>query len=93
MKATFNGRTIAESGATRVVEGNHYFPPASVNRQFLKPCEKTTVCPWKGTAGYFDVEVAGETAPGAAWFYGDPKPGAAEIKDHLAFWKGVEVSE
>ena len=93
MKAMFNGRVVAESDAARVVEGNHYFPPADVRREFLKPADKTTVCPWKGTAGYFDVAVAGRTAPAAAWFYADPKPEAAEIKDHVAFWNGVEVSE
>ena len=93
MKAVWNGRTIAESDAARVVEGNHYFPPAAVRREFLEPSEKTTTCPWKGEAGYFDLVVDGETNPDAAWFYGDPKPEAAEIKDHVAFWKGVEVTE
>ena len=92
MKATWHGETLAESDATRVVEGNHYFPPAAVRREFLKSSGKTSVCPWKGTAGYYDVEVAGETNPGAAWFYAAPKPEAAEIADHVAFWKGVEVT-
>ena len=92
MKAVWKGQTIAESDATRVVEGNHYFPPAGVRREFLTASDKTTVCPWKGTAGYFDVTVAGETNPAAAWFYADPKPGAAEIRDHVAFWKGVDVT-
>ena len=92
MKAVWKGATLAESDATRVVEGNHYFPPDSVRREFLKPSDKTTVCPWKGTAGYYDVEVGGETNPAAAWFYAEPKDAAAEIGDHVAFWKGVEVS-
>ena len=92
MKAVWKGETLAESDAARVVEGNHYFPPDSLRREFLKPSDKTTVCPWKGTAGYHDVEVGGETNPGAAWFYADPKAAAAEIRDHVAFWKGVEVS-
>ena len=93
MKAVWKGRTLAESDAARVVEGNHYFPPDGVRREFLEPSGKTSVCPWKGTAGYFDVAVDGETNPAAAWFYADPKPEAAEIKDHVAFWKGVEVTE
>ena len=93
MKAVWNGRVLAESGAARVVEGNHYFPPAAVRREYLKPSDTTTHCPWKGEARYFTLEVAGETNPDAAWFYPQPKEAAAEIKDHLAFWKGVEVTE
>ena len=93
MKAVWNGRTVAESDAVRVVEGNRYFPPDSLRREFLTASEKTTVCPWKGTAEYFDVTVDGETNPAAAWFYADPKPEAAEIRDHVAFWKGVEVTD
>ena len=93
MKAVWKGRTLAESDAARVVEGNHYFPPESVRREFLAPSDKTTSCPWKGTAAYHDVAVDGAINPAAAWVYPDPKPDAAEIKDHVAFWKGVEVTE
>ena len=93
MKATWNGATLAESDETVVVEGNHYFPPASLDRSFVRESDHTTVCPWKGTAGYFDVVVDGETNANAAWVYRTPKEAAAEIRDHVAFWKGVEVSE
>lgn len=93
MKATWNGATIAESHDTVVVEGNHYFPPESLDRQYLRESDHTTVCPWKGTAGYFDVVVDGETNANAAWIYREPKEAAAEIRDHVAFWKGVEVAE
>ena len=92
MRAVWNGQVLAQSDATRVVEGNHYFPPAAVRREFLKPSDRTTRCPWKGEASYFTLEVAGETNPDAAWFYPDPEPEAAEIRDHVAFWKGVEVT-
>ena len=91
MKAIWNGAVIAESDATVVVEGNHYFPPASLNRDHLRPSDHTTVCPWKGTAGYFDVVVGDEENPNAAWIYREPKEAAAEIRDHVAFWRGVEV--
>ena len=92
MRATWNGVTLAESDDTVVVEGNHYFPPESLAREHLVPSEKTTICPWKGTASYFDVQAGGETNPDAAWFYAEPKSAAAEIKDRVAFWRGVEVA-
>jgi len=91
MKAVWNGAVIAESEKTVVVEGNHYFPPDSIQSQFLKPNESHTVCPWKGTASYYDVEVNGQRNAGAAWYYPAPNPRAAQIKDHVAFWKGVKV--
>lgn len=91
MKAIWNGQTIAESDSTEVVEGNHYFPPASLNKEFLKESDMTSTCPWKGFANYYDIVVDGETNEGAAWYYKDPSPEAAQIKDHVAFWKGVEV--
>jgi len=91
MKAVWNGAVIAESDQTVVVEGNHYFPPESIQSQFLKPNESHTVCPWKGTANYYDVEVNGQRNAGAAWYYPAPTPRAAQIKDHMAFWKGVRV--
>ena len=93
MKATWNGVVLAESDATVVVEGNHYFPPDALDRQYLRDSAHTTVCPWKGTAGYFDVVVDGQTNANAAWIYRQPKEAASEIRDHVAFWKGVEVSE
>ncbi len=89
--ATWNGTVIASSDDTVMVEGNHYFPMDSVKPEVLVPVDRTTVCPWKGTASYFDLTVDGETNPAAAWTYRDPKPKAAEIKDHVAFWNGVEV--
>ncbi len=90
-KAFWGGKLIAESGATVVVEGNHYFPPDAVNKQFLKSSSHTSICPWKGTARYYHVEVDGLHSENAAWYYPDPKPAAAEIKDRIAFWKGVRV--
>jgi uncharacterized protein (DUF427 family) len=91
MKAIWNGTIIAESDSTEVVEGNHYFPPGSVNEQYLEKSEATSTCPWKGVASYYDIVVDSETNAGAAWYYAQPKPEAANIKDHVAFWKGVEV--
>jgi len=90
-KASWVGKVIAESGATVVVEGNHYFPPEAVKKELLKPSNHTTVCPWKGTAHYYHVEVDGLKNDNAAWYYPQPKPEAAEIKDRIAFWKGVRV--
>jgi len=90
-KATWNGATLAESDRTVIVEGNQYFPAASVRAEYLRPSETHTVCPWKGTASYYSIEVGGQRNPDAAWFYPDPKPAAAQIKDYVAFWKGVRV--
>jgi uncharacterized protein (DUF427 family) len=91
MKATWNGVVLAESDQTVVVEGNHYFPPDSLHGEYFRDSEARTLCPWKGTASYKTVEVSGEANPDAAWYYPEPKEAAAEIKDHYAFWKGVEV--
>jgi uncharacterized protein (DUF427 family) len=91
--ATFNGRVIAESENTKNIEGNQYFPKSDVKEDFLSPSDTTTVCPWKGTANYYTVQVEGEEGKDAAWYYADPKPAAEAIKDHVAFWKGVEVSQ
>ena len=91
MKAVWNNATVAESDQAVVIEGNHYFPPQSVNRQYLHESSKHTTCPWKGEASYYDVVVDGEVNKDAAWYYPQPKPAAAEIKDHVAFWRGVEV--
>ncbi len=93
MKATWNGKTIAESDDTIVVENNHYFPPESVDSNFLKKSDHQTHCPWKGEASYYSIEVEGDTNENAAWYYPQPKEKAEEIKNYLAFWKGVEVGE
>ncbi len=90
-KAVWNGATLAESDETKVVEGNHYFPPASILRECFRDSDAHTVCGWKGTASYYDVVVGEEVNEQAAWYYPDPKPEAAEIKDYVAFWKGVKV--
>jgi len=90
-KAVWNGAILAESDDTVVVEGNHYFPLDAVRQEFLRPSDTHTVCPWKGTASYHDIEVDGQRNPDAAWSYRDPKPAAAEIKNRIAFWKGVRV--
>lgn len=90
-RAVWNGAVIAESDATVVVEGNHYFPRSAVNDDFLEPSDRTSVCHWKGTAGYYDVVVGDERNPAAAWFYADPSAKAAHIQDHIAFWRGVTI--
>ena len=92
-KAIWNGTIIAESDNTEVVEGNHYFPPDSIHRQFLQPNSKTTVCGWKGTANYYDIVVDGQTNAGAAWYYPEAKPQASNIENYVAFWNGVEITE
>jgi uncharacterized protein (DUF427 family) len=94
-KATWNGAVLAEAEADEVelVEGNVYFPPAAVNREFLKESQTHTVCPWKGTASYYDVVVEGAVNKDAAWFYPVTKPAAEHIAGHVAFWKGVAVEE
>lgn len=93
MKAIWNGQIIAQSEDTVIIEGNHYFPREAVKAEFLRDSSHTTVCPWKGTAHYHSLEVEGESNPDAAWYYPDPKDAAAPIKDRIAFWKGVEVTE
>ena len=90
--ATWNGTVIAQSDETVVVEGNHYFPRASVNADFLTDSATTTNCPWKGTAHYHGLTVNGATNSDAAWYYPEPKDAAAEIRDRIAFWRGVVVA-
>ena len=90
-KAIWNGQVIAESDKTIMVEGNHYFPADVIDKRYFKPSDHTTICPWKGEAGYFDIEANGETNRNAAWRYADPKEKAAAIKGRVAFWKGVTV--
>lgn len=93
VEASWNGRTIARSDETVVLEGNHYFPREAVDADVLQPSSTTTICPWKGTAHYRSVVVDGATNSDAAWFYPDSKEAAASIRDRIAFWKGVEVTE
>ena len=93
MKANWNGAVVAESDATRVIEGNHYFPPDSVNQEYFNDSKTTSICPWKGEATYYTLEVDGAKNEDAAWYYRTPKEAAAEIKGYVAFWRGVEVTE
>lgn len=93
MKAVWNGVVIAESDKTIVVEGNHYFPPESVRREYLQPSDTHTTCPWKGVASYYHVVVGDQVNRDAAWYYPEPKPAASHIKDYVAFWRGVQVVE
>ena len=92
-KAIWNGEVLAESDDTIVVEGNHYFPPSSVNMDYFKDSDKHTVCHWKGTASYYDVVVDGAENNGAAWYYPEPSEAAGEIKDYIAFWRGVLIED
>lgn len=91
MKATWNGVVLAESDKTIVIEGNHYFPADTVNRQYFRNSSTHTTCPWKGEASYYDVVVDGQMNKDAAWYYPETKPAADEVKDRVAFWRGVEV--
>lgn len=90
-KAYWSGKLIAESDATVVVEGNQYFPLEAVKKEFLKPSSHTTVCPWKGTAHYYHVEVGSMKNENAAWYYPEPKDAAKDIRGRIAFWKGVRI--
>ena len=92
MKAIWNGSVIAESDDTIVIENNHYFPPDAVKKEFLTDSVTHTICPWKGQASYFNIEVDGKANNDAAWYYPTPKDAAKEIKNYIAFWKGVKVS-
>ena len=91
MKATWKGAVLAESDETVVVEGNHYFPAESVNREHFRESATHTTCPWKGLASYYDVVVGYEVNADAAWYYPEPKEAAKEIKGRVAFWRGVRV--
>ena len=90
-KAIWNGTVLAESDATVEVEGNAYFPPDSIRREFFEPSDTTTVCGWKGTASYYTLNVNGDKNPDAAWTYPDAKEAAKNIEGYVAFWKGVRV--
>ena len=93
MKAEWNNQIIAESDATIVVENKHYFPLNAVKSEYLKPSSTHSTCPWKGLASYYSLEVNGKQNPDAAWFYPEPKDAAKQIKNYVAFWKGVKVSQ
>ena len=90
-RATWNGEVLAESDVFEVVEGNVYFPDSALKKEFFESSSHTSVCPWKGTAAYYDVVVGGERNANAAWFYPTPKDAAKNITGHVAFWKGVQV--
>jgi uncharacterized protein (DUF427 family) len=92
-KATWEGTIVAESNQCVEVEGNQYFPPDSIKQEYFKPSAAHTVCPWKGTASYYDLEVNGKQNQGAAWYYPEPKAAANQIKGYVAFWKGVKVEK
>ncbi|MBV7537453.1 DUF427 domain-containing protein [Duganella sp. sic0402] len=91
--ASWNGVVIAEASDDQVeiVENNVYFPPSSVKREYLQPSDHTSRCPWKGLASYYTLNVNGKLNENAAWYYPEPSEKAAQIKDHIAFWRGVEV--
>jgi uncharacterized protein (DUF427 family) len=90
-RAIWNGAILAESAHTEVVEGNHYFPYATIRLEYFRPSATHTDCHWKGRASYYDVEVAGKANKDAAWYYPTPLPAAQSITGHVAFWKGVQV--
>jgi uncharacterized protein (DUF427 family) len=92
VQATWHGAVSADSNRTIIVEGNHYFPPADVSSNFLSESGEHSTCPWKGEASYYDVVVDAERNEAAAWYYPEPFDAAAEICDHMAFWKGVETN-
>ena len=93
VRALWKGNIIAETDEAEVVEGNYYFPPTSVHKEFLKESSTHSTCPWKGKASYYDVIVDGEKNEDAAWYYPNPKPEAKNIKGYIAFWKGIEIKK
>lgn len=93
MRAIWNGMVLAESDKTVMVEGNHYFPPESINRDYFHESDRHTTCAWKGVASYYDVVAGGQTARNAAWYYPDPKPAAANIRDYVAFYGVVRLEQ
>ena len=93
MKAIWENTVLAQSDKTIVIEGNHYFPPESMKREFFKLSDMHSTCPWKGLASYYNVQVGEKVNLDAAWYYPEPKDAAKSIKDHVAFWRGVKVSE
>jgi len=93
VKAIWKDKIIAESDKFEIVEDNYYFPPESVNKEFLRESNTHSTCPWKGYASYYDVVINGDVNKDAAWYYPDPKPAANKIKNYIAFWKSIEVKE
>ncbi|WP_394750714.1 DUF427 domain-containing protein [Spongiimicrobium salis] len=93
MKAIWNGTIIAESDETVVVENNHYFPADSIKKEFFKESSTHTVCPWKGKASYYTLDVNGKQNPDAAWYYPEVSELARQLKGRVAFWKGVTVEK
>ena len=93
MKAIWQDTLLAESDKTIVVEGNHYFPPDSIKREFFQSSDTHSTCPWKGLASYYHVQVGEKSNPDAAWYYPEPKDAAQQIKNYVAFWRGVKVNE
>jgi uncharacterized protein (DUF427 family) len=91
LRAVWNGAVLAEAEDTVKVEGNHYFPAESLNREYFTKSDTTSTCPWKGTARYYDVTVDGKVNRDAAWYYPQPCPAASQISGHVAFWHGVRV--
>ena len=91
VQAIWNGTVIAESDETKVVEGNHYFPPSALKKEYFNSGQYKSVCPWKGAASYYDVEVDGKVNKNAAWYYPEPSAAASQIKNYVAFWNGVKV--
>ena len=92
MKAIWKGQLIAESDDTIVIEGNHYFPPNDIKKEFFIDSEAHTTCPWKGLASYYTIKINGDENPDAAWYYPEASDLAKEIEDYVAFWKGVEIT-
>jgi uncharacterized protein (DUF427 family) len=90
-KAVWEGAVLAESDDIVIVEGNKYFPSGALHNEYFKPSSQTTICPWKGTASYYDIEVNGKTNAAAAWYYPEPKSAAKQIRGRVAFWRGVRV--
>lgn len=93
MKAIWEDKILAESDETKEIEGNHYFPPDSINESYFEKSDYHTTCPWKGEASYYSITVEGKENKNAAWYYPKQKPAVKEIKNYVAFWKGVEVKE
>jgi len=91
--ARIGDTVIARSDSTEVVEGNHYFPPEALEREYFVQSDHRTTCPWKGEARYYDVQIDGESHENVAWYYPEPKPAASQIRDHVAFWKAATVTE
>ena len=91
IQAVWNGVVLAQSDHTEQVEGNHYFPPDAINRQYFRASDRHTTCPWKGVASYYDVVVDGQEVRNAAWYYPEPKPAAQNIRNHVAFYGMIRI--